>query len=117
MKGDWLKSLYEQALWLEKNIEYHLLANHYFKNGKALIFAGMYIAGQDAERWLKKGRQIIASELEEQILPDGGHFERSPMYHAMILEDCLDILTWGWRRKAENRRRKTEFRIQKTEVR
>jgi uncharacterized heparinase superfamily protein len=91
----WLKSLYEQALWLEKNIEYHLLANHYFKNGKALIFAGLYFAGPDAERWLKKGLQIIFSELDEQILPDGGHFERSPMYHAMILEDCLDMLNLG----------------------
>lgn len=87
----WLQSLYQQALWLEKNIEYHLLANHYFKNGKALIFAGLYFSGSDAERWLKKGLGIIAEELDEQILADGGHFERSPMYHAMILEDCLDL--------------------------
>jgi hypothetical protein len=36
--------------------------------------------------------QIVDSEIGEQILPDGGHFERSPMYHAMILEDCLDLL-------------------------
>ena len=25
-----------------------------------------------------------------QILDDGGHFEKSPMYHAIILEDLLD---------------------------
>ena len=43
-------------------------------------------------RWLKKGTEILTAELREQILPDGGHFERSPMYHAMILEDCLDLL-------------------------
>lgn len=87
-----LKSLYEQALWLEKNIEYHLLANHYFKNGKALFFAGIFFDGADAERWLYKGMQLLMPELDEQMLPDGGHFERSPMYHAMILEDCLDVL-------------------------
>ena len=92
IEGPWLKSLYHQALWLEKNIEYHLLANHLFKNGKALVFAGLYFAGDDAERWLKKGLQILSTQLEEQILPDGGHFERSPMYHAMVLEDCLDLL-------------------------
>jgi len=34
----------------------------------------------------------VRRELEEQILPDGGHFERSPMYHAMVLEDLLDLL-------------------------
>jgi uncharacterized heparinase superfamily protein len=88
----WLHSLALQARWLEGNIEYHLLANHYFKNGKALVFAGTFFQGQDAARWLSKGTRIILEELEEQILPDGGHFERSPMYHAMILEDCLDLL-------------------------
>jgi uncharacterized heparinase superfamily protein len=29
--------------------------------------------------------------LPEQILADGGHFERSPMYHASALEDLLDV--------------------------
>jgi uncharacterized heparinase superfamily protein len=91
LDGAWLRSLYNQALWLEKNIEYHLLANHYFKNGKALLFAGVFFQGANGERWINKGLRIVASEVEEQILRDGGHFERSPMYHAMILEDCLDI--------------------------
>ena len=88
----WAVSLYEQVLWLEKNIEYHLLANHLFKNGKALVFAGVFFEGVDAKRWLKKGLKIVLSQLNEQILSDGGHFERSPMYHAMILEDCLDLM-------------------------
>ena len=88
----WLQSLALQAQWLERNIEYHLLANHYFKNGKALLFAGIFFEGSDASRWREKGKHIILEELSEQILPDGGHFERSPMYHAMILEDCLDLL-------------------------
>jgi uncharacterized heparinase superfamily protein len=92
LKEQWLQNLYRQVLWLEKNIEYHLLANHYFKNGKSLIFAGLFFSGKDAQRWLNKGLAIITKELDEQILADGGHFERSPMYHAMILEDCLDLL-------------------------
>ncbi len=92
LPASWLESLYDQALWLERSVEHHLLANHYFKNGKALVFAGMFFSGNDADRWLEKGRRIVGEELDEQILPDGGHFERSPMYHAMILEDCLDLL-------------------------
>lgn len=91
LKPFWLESLYSQMLCLENNVERHLLANHYFKNGKALMFGGLFFAGADAERWLRQGVHIIEHELEEQILPDGGHFERSPMYHAMILEDCLDL--------------------------
>ena len=92
LQREWLESLFRQMLWLEKNIEYHLLGNHVFKNGKALVFGGLFFAGDDAERWLRLGLKILLAELDEQILPDGGHFERSPMYHAMILTDCLDLL-------------------------
>jgi uncharacterized heparinase superfamily protein len=68
-----------------------LLGNHYFKNGKALLFGGLYFEGNDSERWLQTGLRILSGELREQVLPDGGHFERSPMYHAMILTDILDL--------------------------
>ena len=86
-----LRSAYQQALWLEHSLEVHLMGNHLFKNGKALVFCGMFFKGRDAERWLSKGLRLLTKELEEQILPDGGHFERSPLYHSMVLEDCLDL--------------------------
>ncbi|SFL76016.1 Uncharacterized conserved protein, heparinase superfamily [Desulfomicrobium norvegicum] len=92
LPASWLDSLALQARWLSKNIEYHLLANHYFKNAKALIFAGIFFDGPEARRWLSLGLRIVSEELAEQVLSDGGHFERSPMYHCMILEDCLDLL-------------------------
>ncbi len=92
VKPEWLKSLYHQALWLEQNIEYHILANHYLKNGVALFFAGAYFQGVDADRWLMKGVQILREELDEQFLADGGHYERSPMYHSICVTDYLDVL-------------------------
>ncbi len=88
----WLDSLYLQARWLEKHIEYHILANHYLKNGVALFFAGMYFDGDDAQRWLRKGQKILQEEMDEQFLSDGGHYERSPMYHSICVEDYLDVL-------------------------
>ncbi|MEA3240465.1 MAG: alginate lyase family protein [Pseudomonadota bacterium] len=30
--------------------------------------------------------------MPEQVLADGGHFERSPMYHSIIFEDILDLI-------------------------
>ena len=87
-----LQSLYKQALWLEKNVEYHILANHYLKNGVALFFAGMYFDGVDADRWIKKGLKMLREELEEQFLADGGHYERSPMYHSICVVDYLDVM-------------------------
>ena len=85
-------SSYLQVLTLEHMLERHLLANHLFKNIKALLFAGAFFQGPDAARWRAKGIRFLRRELDEQILPDGGHFELSPMYHCMILEDCLDLL-------------------------
>ena len=87
-----ISSLALQAHWLEKNIEFHLLANHLFANAKALVAAGCFFRGKLATRWLNKGLVILNKELDEQVLDDGGHFELSPMYHSIILEDILDLI-------------------------
>lgn len=85
-------SLAVQSRWLERRIEWHLLGNHLFSNAKALVFAGLYFHGAEAERWLERGFRILARELPEQVLADGGHFERSTMYHALAVEDLLDLI-------------------------
>ena len=87
-----IKSLAIQARWLSKRIEWHILGNHLFSNAKALVFAGLFFSSKESENWLKKGLEIIEDEIDEQILDDGGHFERSPMYHAIFLEDILDLI-------------------------
>jgi uncharacterized heparinase superfamily protein len=87
-----ISSIFMQAGWLEKNIEFHLLANHLFANAKALVAAGCFFEGDAATRWLEKGLAILEKELSEQVLDDGGHFELSPMYHSIILEDILDLI-------------------------
>jgi len=86
------QSLFLQARFLFKHLEYHLLGNHLFKNGVALVYAGAYFKGEEAKRWLQKGQYIIVQQAKEQVLADGGHFERSPMYHVLILEDILDCI-------------------------
>ena len=88
----WLDSLATQLAGLESRLEYHLLANHLVKNGKALLFGGIFFQGARADRWFELGLKILVTEADEQILADGGHFERSPMYHCIVLEDYLDVL-------------------------
>lgn len=92
-------SLKEQVAWLERRLEYHLLANHLLANAKALVFGGVYFQTRGrggverlGRRWLEKGLEIYRKELPEQICTDGVHFERSPMYHCIILEDLLDCV-------------------------
>lgn len=87
-----LASLMTQADWLTKRLEIHLLGNHLLANAKGLYFAGCYCRGELADSWLSKAREILSRELPEQILADGGHFELSPMYHAIVLEDMLDLI-------------------------
>ncbi len=88
----YLHSLAVQARCLYKRPEYHLLGNHLFANAKALVFAGLFFKGPEPAKWLHKGLRLLARETSEQILEDGGHFERSPMYHSIILEDLLDLI-------------------------
>ena len=85
-------SLALQARWLRKNIEWHIMGNHVFANAKALVYAGLFFDGIEANDWLATGMKILLKECNEQILPDGGHFELSPMYHAIVLEDILDLI-------------------------
>ena len=87
-----LDSLASQANFLSHQLEKDLMANHLFVNGKALIFAGLYLEGLAAESWLKIGISIVKEQLDEQVLRDGGQFERSPMYHAECVEDILDLI-------------------------
>jgi uncharacterized heparinase superfamily protein len=87
-----LESLALQASWLAKRLEWHLLGNHLFANAKALVFVGLMFEGPQAADWLATGLNIITKELPEQVLVDGGNFERSPMYHAIFLEDLLDLI-------------------------
>jgi uncharacterized heparinase superfamily protein len=90
-----LNSLAVQVRHLAGSIEYHLLGNHLFANAKALVFAGTFFDGPEADHWRLTGLDLLGRELHEQILADGGHFELSPMYHALILEDVLDLLGLG----------------------
>ncbi len=84
-------SLAVQTRYLTGRLEHHLLGNHLLENAKALVFAGLFFDGAEADAWYRQGAAILDRELREQVLPDGAHFELSPMYHGTILEDVLDL--------------------------
>lgn len=88
-------SLAVQSRWLAHRLEHHILGNHLFANAKALLFAGLFFDGAEAEVWIHIGVRVLTEEIPEQILSDGGHFELSTMYHALALEDLLDLVNLG----------------------
>ena len=88
-RQQFLNSLFRQIAYLRFFIEKHLQANHLWADVKALLFAGLFF---NEKAWIRQGLKLVRRELEEQILADGGHYERSPMYHALILTDVLDLI-------------------------
>ena len=81
--------LFAHYKYLSSNLEYHLLGNHLLENGFSLLFGAYYFQN---DNFYKKATTILISELEEQILDDGGHFELSPMYHQILLFRLLDVI-------------------------
>ncbi len=79
------ESLWRQIDALRADIEYDVRANHLWWNAVALVVAGQLL-GHPA---CAQGLTLLENEVREQILPDGGHYERSPMYHAHMLEAGL----------------------------
>jgi hypothetical protein len=82
-------TLYFHYCILFKNLEYHLLGNHLLENAFSLLFGAYYF--QDEELY-NKSNDLLISELNEQILKDGAHFELSPMYHQIILSRLFDSI-------------------------
>jgi uncharacterized heparinase superfamily protein len=91
-REEWLGSLLSQLRYVQKNLEYDLRGNHLLANCKALLLGGIFLGADGAGRaFYQTGRRLLESQLQEQILADGGHFERSPMYHCLALEDFLTL--------------------------
>lgn len=85
-------SIAKQAHALLSKREFHVQANHLFSNGKALVFAGVFLDGGLANKCLQAGLKILDKEICEQFEKDGGHYELSPMYHQILMWDICDLI-------------------------
>ena len=88
----WNDTLYAQYCLLERKLEYHLLGNHLLEDAYSLYIASLYF--QD-KRWYVKSSHLLRHELNEQVLPDGAHYEQSPMYHCILLDRLLDCYNFS----------------------
>jgi len=77
---------------LMTKVEYPIMGNHLFANGKALVFSGAFLEGNISAQYLNKGLEILDCEIKEQFLADGAHFELSPMYHQILMWDMCDLV-------------------------
>lgn len=94
-----IQDIYVMYLYLIKNQEKNLLGNHYFENLTAIYIASIFFAEKKVSHKFEKK---IQDEISEQILEDGIHYERSMMYHNLILEDLLRIYVCANKREQRN---------------
>jgi uncharacterized heparinase superfamily protein len=90
-KKTFLKSLWRQAEYLSKNVEWDLLANHILRDAAGLAMAGAFFEGPRADQWRQQALRIMGKQSRNQFLGDGGHYERSPMYQTHAMADLLTV--------------------------
>ena len=83
-----LTSIYQQYRYLMQVQEQALLANHYFENLKTIVISSLFFRETEIYH---KYFDLFLKQIDEQILSDGLHFERSLTYHKIILEDILRV--------------------------
>ena len=84
-----LSQIVIQLVHLNRLFKFELESTEKFIALKTLIYGALCLPSKK-----KKLRYFISkleSEIEQQILPDGGHFSRSPSEHKVILQILIDI--------------------------
>lgn len=111
LRRAFLASLWRQAEYLSRNLEWDLRANHLLRDAVGLAWAGCCFRGATAERWLDIATKLAVAQADEQVLPDGGHFERSPMYHLEVMQDWQTLAALLPDAKAQQRMRSAWSRM------
>lgn len=93
------QNFYQDTSYVALFPELDLGGNHLVKNMKALLAATLALeqlpsASLLAGIWWKDLADRLPALFEKQVLEDGFHYERTPMYHAWVLVDLLDCLHW-----------------------
>ena len=86
-----LQSLWDQILWLNSHKEYHHCGNHLLENLISLAFCCLQIKGNLANKLFIQAISELNNQLDNQLLDDGGHEERSASYHIIILDRLVEL--------------------------
>ena len=93
-------SVAEQYVHLATHLEKDILANHYLEDLKTIVIVSLALGD---ETTFSRALPLLEQQVKEQILPDGMHFELSPMYHKIVFEDLMRV-AWALRRHGRGSR-------------
>lgn len=90
-RRSWLQSLAISGRHIETYLSTYFSPNtHLLGEAVALFFIGMLCPEiSSAERWQKRGWEIILQQAARQVRDDGWHFEQSTYYHVYALDFFL----------------------------
>jgi uncharacterized heparinase superfamily protein len=88
LEHDFLHQIAFHAGFLRRHLESDVGGNHLIKGLKALAGLGIFLGD---ERLLARALHLLTEQLDIQVLPDGGHYERAPAYHCQVLGDLIDV--------------------------
>ena len=86
-----LESIVLQGAVLCERLEFDIEGNHLLENSIALVWLGLRLCGPDSSSWLMRGLSLLREQCQLQVLEDGVHQERSPGYHAILLESLTQL--------------------------
>jgi hypothetical protein len=88
---DMLVALDRQLTHVERHLSHYFSPNtHLTGEALALYVVGTALPEMAASpRWARTGRRVLLDEIDRQILPDGGHAERSTHYQRYTLDFYL----------------------------
>lgn len=72
-----------------RSLELHLEGNHLWRDVAAWVVSAELLDGPHWERPRREALRWWRRVRREQLLADGGHEERSPLYHALALQDLV----------------------------
>jgi uncharacterized heparinase superfamily protein len=82
-----MRALARQAAWLEKAIIRSGPCTSQLRGAIALAYVGLCTTGSPS--LIRRASSLLASTLDKQILPDGGHISRNP---GLLIEFLADLL-------------------------
>jgi Heparinase II/III-like protein/Heparinase II/III N-terminus len=98
-RGDLLKALAISGRHIERYLSTYFSPNtHLLGEGVGLFFIGSLCPEiPAADRWRRRGWEIVLAQAQQQVLPDGMHFEQSTYYHVYALDFFLHAYLLGRR--------------------
>lgn len=99
-ESQWIHLLWNHAQAIDARLEAKLVSsNHYLANLLGLFAVSRHLAGHpDLDAWRDFSGNEFPAALAAQTLNDGGAYEASLPYHALITEMALLYLAFGGRR-------------------